>query len=257
MDDGWWRSAVIYQIYIRSFADGNGDGLGDVAGIRARLPYLEELGVDAIWITPWYPSPMADGGYDVADYRDVEPVFGTLAEAEALIEEAHSRGLRVILDVVPNHTSDRHAWFREAVVAWPGSGERARYLFRPGRGEGPPNDWRSVFGGPAWTRVEPDGEWYLHLFASEQPDLAWENEEVRAEFDSILRFWFDRGVDGFRIDVAHGLVKEAGLPDLGFDDEHILAPPDRSNHPYWDRDGVHDIYRRWRVIADAYPDRRV
>jgi alpha-glucosidase len=260
----WWRSAVIYQIYIRSFADGDGDGLGDIAGIRARLPHLEQLGVDAIWITPWYPSPMADGGYDVADYRDVEPAFGTLAEAEALIREAHEHGLRVILDIVPNHTSDRHRWFREALSASPGSRARARYVFRPGRGERceePPNDWRSVFGGPAWTRVtEPDGrpgEWYLHLFAPEQPDLDWENDEVRAEFESILRFWFDRGVDGFRIDVAHGLVKEPGLANLGADDEDILAPPDRTNHPHWDRDGVHAIYRRWRAVADSYSERRV
>ena len=269
----WWRTAAIYQIYIRSFADGNGDGIGDIAGIRSRLPYLAQLGVDAIWITPWYASPMADGGYDVADFRVIAPEFGTLAEAEAMIEEAHGYGLRVILDIVPNHTSDAHAWFKAALDSEPESPERARYWFRPGRGPDgslPPNDWRSVFGGPAWTRVLDDasvpgadagdqppgapGDWYLHLFAPEQPDLNWSNPEVRAEFEDILRFWFDRGVDGFRIDVAHGLVKHAGLPDIGLDDEELLAEPDGEDHPHWDRDGVHEIYRDWRRIADSYAD---
>jgi alpha-glucosidase len=255
----WWRDAVVYQLYIRSFADGDGDGVGDIAGIRARLGHLASLGVDAVWINPWYPSPMADGGYDVADYRAVEPVFGTAEAAAAMIEEAHAIGLRVILDIVPNHTSDRHAWFQEALTAPPGSAERTRYHFRPGRGPGgaePPNDWRSVFGGPAWTRAA-DGEWFLHLFDSTQPDLNWDDPRVRAEFDSILRFWFDRGVDGFRIDVAHGLVKSAGLPDLGGEDEAILAPTERTDHPHWDRDGVHEIYRAWRRVADSYPDPRV
>jgi alpha-glucosidase len=253
----WWRTAVIYQVYIRSFADGNGDGVGDIAGIRSRLDHLRDLGVDALWINPWYPSPMADGGYDVADYRAVEPVFGTAEEASAMIEEAHARGLRVVLDIVPNHTSDRHAWFQAALAAAPGSPERARYWFRPGRGADgsePPNDWRSVFGGPAWTRV-PDGEWYLHLFDSSQPDLNWDHEEVRAEFEQVLRFWFDRGVDGFRIDVANGLVKRPDLPDLGPDDEEaVLLPADRPDHPHWDRDGVHEIYRAWRRVADSYPE---
>ncbi|HXV94429.1 MAG TPA: glycoside hydrolase family 13 protein [Pseudonocardia sp.] len=260
----WWRSAVVYQLYIRSFADGNGDGLGDVAGIRQRLGYLRDLGVDAVWINPWYLSPMADGGYDVADYRVVEPAFGTTEEAAALVDEAHAAGLRVLLDIVPNHTSDRHTWFTEAVAAGPGSPARDRYFFRPGRGpagDEPPNDWRSVFGGRAWTRVtEPDGspgEWYLHLFDSSQPDLNWDNPDVVAEFESVLRFWFDRGVDGFRIDVAHGLVKAGGLPDLGEDDEEILALVDRPDHPHWDRDGVHEIYRAWRRIADSYPEPRV
>ncbi|GAA1327212.1 glycoside hydrolase family 13 protein [Pseudonocardia xinjiangensis] len=261
--DTWWRDAVVYQLYIRSFADGNGDGIGDIAGIRARLGHLRDLGVDAVWINPWYPSPMADGGYDVADYRAVEPVFGTEEEAAALVEEAHALGLRVILDIVPNHSSDRHVWFQEALAAGPGSPERARYHFRPGRGPGgdePPNDWRSVFGGTAWTRVtdggEP-GEWYLHLFDAAQPDLNWADPRVREEFESILRFWFDRGVDGFRIDVAHGLVKSDGLPDLGGDDENMLAPVERTDHPHWDRDGVHEIYRGWRRVADSYPGGRV
>jgi alpha-glucosidase len=257
----WWRDAVVYQIYIRSFADNDGDGIGDIAGIRSRLPYLRDLGVDAVWINPWFPSPMADGGYDVADYRDIDPLFGSLADADALIADAHGLGLRVLLDIVPNHTSDRHPWFLDAVAAGPGSPERLRYLFREGRGPGggePPTDWESVFGGPAWSRVvEPDGQpgqWYLHLFAPEQPDLDWSHPEVRAEFESILRFWYERGADGFRIDVAHGLVKDPAFPDLG---PRLRAPRagDPRPHPHWDQDGVHDIYRRWRAVADEYGER--
>ncbi|WP_406454749.1 glycoside hydrolase family 13 protein [Streptomyces sp. NBC_01622] len=255
----WWRSAVIYQVYIRSFADGNGDGVGDIAGIRSRLPYLKSLGVDALWINPWYKSPMADHGYDVADYREIDPLFGTVAEAEQLIEEAHEHGIRIIPDIVPNHTSDQHAWFQAALAAGPGSPERGRYIFRPGRGpdgDQPPNDWDSRFGGPAWTRV-PDGEWYLHLFTPQQPDLNWQHPEVHAEFESVLRFWFSRGVDGFRIDVAHGLVKDPDLPDL----PPLPAPADgqprpHTDHPFWDRDEVHDIYRAWRKLADEYPGDR-
>ncbi|MDN5380949.1 glycoside hydrolase family 13 protein [Streptomyces sp. LB8] len=255
----WWRSAVIYQVYIRSFADGNGDGVGDIAGLRSRLPYLKELGVDAVWINPWYRSPMADHGYDVADYRDIDPLFGNLEEAEQLIEEAHRLGLRIIPDIVPNHTSDQHPWFRAAVEAGPGSLERERYIFRPGRGPDgsePPNDWVSCFGGPAWTRL-PDGEWYLHLFAPEQPDLNWQHPDVHAEFESILRFWFSRGVDGFRIDVAHGLAKDPELPDL----PPAQNPRDgqagqRLVHPHWDRDEVHEIYRAWRKVADEFPGDR-
>jgi alpha-glucosidase len=255
----WWRHAVIYQIYIRSFADSDGDGVGDLAGIRSRLPYLRDLGVDALWVTPFFPSPMADGGYDVADYRDIEPMFGSLADADALVRAAHALGLRVIVDLVPNHTSHRHAWFQQALASPPGSRERARYIFRNGRGRDgsePPNDWPSVFGGSAWQRV-PDGQWYLHLFSPEQPDLDWQNPEVHAEFEAILTFWLDRGVDGFRIDVAHGLVKDPALPDIGPDEEHILGPPDRLNHPFWDRDGVHDIYRSWRRVLDTYDGDRM
>ncbi|PZG32856.1 alpha-glucosidase [Spongiactinospora gelatinilytica] len=237
----WWRGAAIYQVYLRSFADGNGDGIGDLAGLRARLDYLGGLGVDAIWLNPWYPSPMADGGYDVADYRDVHPAFGTLAEAERFIDEAHELGIRVIIDVVPNHGSTAQAWFREALAAGPGAAARRRFWFRRGRGDAPPNEWRSIFGGPAWTRV-PDGEWYLHLFAPEQPDFNWTNPEVAEEFLEVLRFWFDRGVDGIRIDSAALLVKD---PD---------AEPD-GRDPYTDRDGVHEIYREWRRVADEYGER--
>ncbi len=192
MPGTWWRGAVIYQVYPRSFADGNGDGARP-RKLRDRLPYLARLGVDALWLNPWYPSPMADGGYDVADYRDVAAVFGTLAEAEALIGEAHAAGLRIILDVVPNHSSHESAWFREAVAAGPGSPERERFWFRPGRDGGPPNDWQSIFGGQAWSRV-PDGEWYLHLFAPEQPDFNWTSPDVVNDFHDVLRFWFERGV---------------------------------------------------------------
>jgi alpha-glucosidase len=248
----WWRNAAIYQLYVRSFADGNGDGIGDLAGARARLPYLAELGIDAIWFNPWYPSPMADAGYDIADYRAIEPVFGSLAEADALISEAHSLGIRIIIDVVPNHGSDQHPWFTEALAAGPGSAARERFWFRPGRGpagDEPPNNWQSIFGGPAWTRVtEPDGspgEWYLHLFAPEQPDFNWGSPDVRAEFEDVLRFWFDRGVDGIRVDSAALLTKDPALPDIA------PGEPD----PFTDRDDVHDVYRSWRAVADEYPGR--
>ncbi len=254
----WWRDAVVYQTYIRSFADADGDGIGDIAGMRSRLPYIRDLGVDAIWVNPWFVSPLVDGGYDVADYRDIDPRFGTLADAEAFIDESHALGIRVLLDIVPNHTSDEHPWFQAALAAGPGSRERDFYVFRDGRGRDggrPPTDWPSVFGGPAWTRVvEPDGrpgQWYLHLFAPEQPDLDWTEPEVRAEFESILRFWFDRGADGFRIDVAHGLVKDPEFPDLRRASASSAVKPG----PYWDQDGVHDVYRGWRNVADEYGDR--
>jgi alpha-glucosidase len=251
----WWRGAAIYQVYVRSFADGDGDGTGDLSGVRAKLPYLAELGIDAIWFNPWYPSPMDDGGYDVSDYRDIEPAFGSLAEAEKLIEEAHTLGIKIIIDIVPNHCSDVHPWFTAAVAAGPGSVARQRFWFRDGLGDDgelPPNNWQSRFGGSAWTRVtEPDGtpgQWFLHLYSSRQPDLNWTNPAVHAEFADILRFWFNRGVDGFRIDVADGLVKADGLPD-------VEDPNGRL--PYSDLDGVHEIYREWRKIADSYPDKRV
>jgi alpha-glucosidase len=209
--------------------------------------------VDAIWLSPFFPSPMADGGYDVADHRGVDPVFGTISDADDLLHGAHRRGLKVIIDLVPNHTSDRHPWFQEALMARPDSEARTRYLFRDGHGDGPPNNWRSVFGGPAWTRV-PDGQWYLHLFAPEQPDLNWRHPGVRAEFAEILRFWLDRGVDGVRVDVAHGLVKAPGLPDDGPDGSALLAG---APSPYWDQEAVHEIYREWRKILDSYAPPRI
>jgi len=259
-EQSWWRSAVIYQIYPRSFADANGDGVGDLAGIRSRLPYLVDLGVDAIWVSPFYPSPQVDAGYDVADYRDVDPIFGSLQEFSALVEDGHRMGLRVIVDLVPNHTSDRHAWFQAALAAAPGSPERSRYLFRDGRGPGgdvPPNNWVSNFGGSAWTRV-PDGQWYLHLFSPQQPDLDWTNEEVLAEFHDILRFWMKLGVDGFRIDVAHGLAKDPGLADLpNGEADHLLTPAHTNDHPHWDRDEIHEVYRGWRAVVDEFGGDRV
>ena len=260
----WWRDAVIYQVYIRSFADGNGDGVGDVAGLRSRLPYLAALGVDALWLNPWYASPQVDAGYDVSDYRRLDPLFGTLADAEALITEAHGHGLRLILDIVPNHTSDQHPWFQEALAAAPGSAARSRYHFRPGRGRGgakPPTNWPSIFGGPAWTRtVDSDGkpgDWYLHLFAPEQPDLNWTNPEVRREFEDILRFWLDLGVDGFRIDVAHGLTKDPVFPDLAAREAGGMLDVTVTDHPYFDRDETLAVYEDWRRIADSYEGERV
>ncbi|MGW1768791.1 glycoside hydrolase family 13 protein [Streptomyces sp. NPDC002073] len=254
---GWWRDAVIYQVYVRSFADSDGDGVGDLRGVRERLPHLARLGVDAVWLTPFYVSPQADGGYDVADYRAVDPLFGDLSDADDLVRAAHALGLRVIVDVVPNHTSDRHAWFLAARADAPGGPDRARYHFRPGRGPGgalPPNDWESVFGGPAWTRL-PDGEWYLHLFAPEQPDLNWEHPQVHEEFAAILRFWLDLGVDGFRVDVAHGMVKPPGLPDVGAAEQATLIGSQPL--PFFDQDGVHDIHRSWRRLLDSYGGQRI
>ncbi|MDT4977658.1 MAG: alpha-glucosidase [Pseudonocardiales bacterium] len=255
----WWRQAAIYQVYVRSFADGNGDGVGDLRGVRDRLDYLRGLGVDAIWLNPWYPSPMAGGGYDIADYRDIDPVFGTLAEAEALITEAHTSGIRVIIDIVPNHCSAEHPWFQAALAATPGSPERARFWFRPGRGrdgELPPNNWISRFGGPAWTRVTEasgqPGEWYLHLFAPGQPDFNWTDPAVHAEFLDVLRFWMDRGADGIRIDSAAILVK-----DLTLADGAEPVGPGSAERYYTDRDGIHEIYREWRRVTDAYPGGRV
>jgi alpha-glucosidase len=264
-DAAWWRHAVIYQIYPRSWADGDGDGIGDLPGVTARLEYLTRLGVDAVWFSPFYRSPQADAGYDVADYRDIDPLFGTLADADAMVVRAHELGLKVIIDLVPNHTSDEHEWFQAALAAAPGSRERNRYIFRDGRGDGsePPNDWRSVFGGAGWTRVtEADGrlgQWYLHLFDTKQPDLNWDSDEVRAELESVLKFWLDRGIDGFRVDVAHGLVKDPALPDYDVE-QHMLdgeIKPGSPTPPMWDQEGVHEIYRSWRKILDSYgaPDR--
>lgn len=277
----WWRSAVIYQIYPRSFADGMGDdGLGDLIGITERLPALVELGVDAVWLSPFYTSPQKDAGYDVADYCDVDPIFGTLADFDALEKRVHELGLKLIVDLVPNHSSDQHAWFQEALAAPEGSAERDRYMFREGTGpdgELPPNNWESVFGGPAWSRLTradgTPGQWYLHIFDSSQPDLNWQNPWVREQFRDILRFWLDRGVDGFRVDVAHGLIKQAGLPDytapadggsmggsgtLGLEpaiDAHL--GDDDVTPPYWAQDGVHEIYRDWHTVLEEYEGDRV
>jgi alpha-glucosidase len=251
----WWRRAVVYQIYVRSFADGNGDGTGDIAGMTGRLSYLAELGIDAVWINPWYHSPLLDGGYDVADYRRINEQFGSTDEAEAFIADARTHGIRVLVDLVPNHSSWDHEWFRAALASSPGSPARARYHFLDGSGvdgELPPNDWQSVFGGPAWTRVD-DGQWYLHLFDESQPDLNWEHPDVPAEFESVMRFWLDRGAAGFRMDVAHALVKAPGYPDAGLalNDGKATDEP----VPYLDLDGIHPIVRRWRRVLDEYGDR--
>lgn len=219
-DPEWWRTAVIYQIYPRSFADANGDGMGDLQGVTNRLEALAQLGIDAIWFSPFFKSPQKDAGYDISDYRQIDPLFGTNEDFDVLMAKAKTLGIRIIVDIVPNHTSDQHEWFQRAVNAAPGSVERDFYHFRDGLGEHgelPPNNWESIFGGPAWSRIiEADGEpgqWYLHLFDSSQPDLNWANPAVADEFDEILRFWLRKGVDGFRIDVAHGMVKREGLPD--------------------------------------------
>ena len=245
---------MIYQIYPRSWADHDGDGIGDLPGITSRLDHLVDLGVDALWLSPFYPSPQHDAGYDVADYRDVDPMFGTLDDFDRLVDRAHALGLRVIVDIVPNHTSSDHPWFRQALASGSGSPERARYVFRDGQGNEPPNNWTSRFGGPAWTRVPgPDGgpgQWYLHLFDVTQPDLDWTNAEVRHEFDTILRFWLDRGVDGFRVDVAHGLAKADGLPDLDPTIDPVRSPT--ALQPMWDQPEVHEIYRHWRRLVDTY-----
>ncbi|GAB3617249.1 glycoside hydrolase family 13 protein [Okibacterium endophyticum] len=274
----WWRSAVIYQIYPRSFADADGDGIGDLPGITSRLDALKELDIDAIWLSPFMTSPQRDAGYDVADYCDVDPIFGTLDDFDIMTAKAHESGIRVIIDLVPNHSSDQHEWFQAALAAPPSSPERNRYIFRDGRGEEgelPPNNWQSVFGGPAWTRIsEPDGtpgQWYLHLFDSSQPDFDWSNPEVWDLFRNVLRFWLDRGADGFRVDVAHGMVKAEGLPDytppmaagsmggggggpLGLEPEIDVTPP---GAPYWGQEGVHTIFRDWRRVLDEYPGDRV
>lgn len=255
----WWRTAAVYQVYIRSFADGNGDGTGDIAGLRTRLPYLASLGVDALWINPWYRSPLNDGGYDVADYREIDPRFGTVEEATAFIAAAERHGLRVILDLVPNHTSHEHPRFREAVSSPPGSPARRWYHFLPGKGRDgtvPPTDWRSVFGGPAWTALG-DGDWYLHLFDATQPDLNWGNPDVRAEIADVIRFWLARGASGFRVDVAHSLAKDPAYPDVGGEAEALPVAHDTSNHPFWDRPEIHEIVREWRAILDAHGDHTV
>ncbi|PNI09158.1 alpha-amylase [Arthrobacter sp. AFG7.2] len=260
-DPTWWRQASVYQIYPRSFSDSNGDGIGDINGITAKVPYLKELGIDAVWLSPFYPSALADGGYDVDDYRNVDPRLGTLEDFNRMASALHAAGIKLIVDIVPNHSSDRHEWFQEALASPKGSPARDRYIFRDGLGENgelPPSDWDSVFGGPAWERItEPDGtpgQWYMHIFAKEQPDFNWDNPEVRDDFLKTLRFWSDRGVDGFRIDVAHALTKnlEESLPtkaDLEAQGEALYLA---GAHPYWDRDEVHEIYAEWRKVFNEY-----
>jgi alpha-glucosidase len=264
--NAWWRDAVIYQVYPRSFADSDGDGLGDIPGILNRIDYLQNLGVDAVWISPFYPSPLRDGGYDVADYRSVDTRLGTVSDVEQLIKAAHARNMKVFMDIVPNHTSREHAWFQEVLRSEPGSPAWNRYVIKEGKGENhelPPTNWESVFHGPAWSPlVLANGErtkyWYLHIFDSSQPDLNWENPEVRAEFLDILKFWFDLGIDGFRIDVAHGLIKDQTFPDIDYSmvkERELLGEPILS--PFWNQDGVHEIYRDWRALADIYNPPRV
>ncbi|WP_431982209.1 glycoside hydrolase family 13 protein [Streptomyces qinglanensis] len=257
----WWRDAVIYQVYVRSFLDSTGDGVGDLAGVRAGLPYLKKLGVDGVWLSPFYPSPHHDHGYDVADYRDVDPLFGDLREFDLLVADAHRLGVRIVLDIVPNHCSSRHPWFRAALADRPGGDDRARFHFADGRGPDgalPPNNWRAMFGGPAWSRVtEPDGrpgQWYLHLFTPDQPDLNWRDPRVGSEFTDVLRFWLDRGVDGFRIDVAAGLFKHPALPDSP-DPEADERARDSVNPLAWNQPEVHQVWRDWRAVCDEYAAR--
>jgi alpha-glucosidase len=256
LNDDWWKQAVVYQIYPRSFKDANGDGLGDIPGITSKMQYLRELGIDAIWLSPFYPSDLADGGYDIIDYRNVDPRLGTMQDFDAMVSAAHQEGIKVIVDIVPNHTANKHVWFLEALAAGRGSTARERYIFKEGsgpNGEFPPNDWQSLFGGPAWERVE-DGQWYLHIFAKEQPDLNWNNPEVHEEFKKTLRFWSDHGTDGFRVDVAHGLAKKldgASMKDLSHWTVHDSLSHD-GTHPLWDRAQVHDIYREWRQVFNEY-----
>ena len=263
-DPHWWRDAVVYQIYPRSFADGNGDGIGDLEGAISRVPYLARLGIDAVWLSPFYPSALADGGYDVDDYRDVDPLIGTLDQFDTLVAALHAEGIRIVVDIVPNHSGSGHVWFQEALASPPGSAARARYIFRDGAGDDgaqPPSDWVSHFGGPAWTRVteadgspdrEKGGQWYLHLFAPEQPDFDWSNPEVREEFRRTLRFWSDRGVDGFRVDVAHALAKDLTEPFPSHPEIRRDAVPADGTHPLFDRDEVHEIFRDWRRVLNEY-----
>ncbi len=253
-DPDWWRQAAVYQIYPRSFADSNGDGIGDLKGITSRIPYLKSLGVDAVWLSPFYPSALADGGYDVDDYRDVDPKLGTLEDFDEMIAALHAAGIKLVADIVPNHTSDRHEWFREALASPKGSAARDRYIFHDGKGPDgsePPSDWDSVFGGPAWERTE-DGQWYMHIFAREQPDLNWDNREVRDDFLKTLRFWSDRGVDGFRVDVAHALTKDMSEPLPSKADLGPEGGNNQGKHPFWDRDEVHEVFAEWRRVFNEY-----
>ena len=254
----WWHNSVGYEVYLRSFADSDGDGVGDLAGVTQRLDYLRELGIDLIWITPFYPSPMVDFGYDVSDYCDVDPLFGSIRDFDRLVAEAHDRELRVVIDLIPNHCSDQHVWFRNAVED-PDSSYRDYFIWRPPAADGgPPNNWRSNFGGQAWTLEPLSGEYYLHLFLPEQPDLNWRNPAVQREFIRILRYWLAKGVDGFRIDVAHALVKDLELRDNVQHRDVALDAPRREQWAAFDhlydvgQVETPDIYKRWRSIVEDH-----
>lgn len=258
----WWQDALIYQVYIRSFADSNGDGIGDVDGIRSRLDHIAGLGVDAIWLNPCYPSPQSDHGYDIANYFDIHDEYGTLDDFDRLVAEAGERGIKILMDLVPGHCSEEHRWFTAALAAGPGSPERARFYFRDGTGENgqePPNNWQSAFGGPAWTRVDEgvdDSQWYLHTFAREQPDLDHTNPDVQRLFVEIFEFWFDRGVEGFRVDAVSGVGKHPDLPDqppVG-PDAGVLDVTWLNPYLVFRPEG-HDVWRRFRTSVDAYMER--
>ena len=255
LSEATWESAVVYQVYWRSFLDGNGDGVGDLKGLRSKVAYLSSLGVDAIWLNPTYPSPQGDHGYDVSDYFDVDPIFGTLDELRAAIHDFHEEGIKVLLDIVPNHVSSQHPWFKAAIEGDEDGPEESRFIIRSGsgpKGASPPNDWKSIFGGPAWSRfpqkTADTQRWYLHMFDECQPDLNWENQEVHERFERILEHWYEIGVDGFRIDVAHGLYKAPGFPNMETFDGNWSA--------CWDQPKVHEVYRSWRRISDRYEPRR-
>lgn len=263
-DKNWWRQAAIYQIYPRSFKDSNGDGLGDIKGITSKVEYLSSLSLDAVWLSPFYPSALADGGYDVDDYRNVDPSLGTLKDFDTMVKALHKTGIRVFVDIVPNHSSNRHVWFQEALASAPGSKARDRYIFRDGKGKNgelPPSDWISHFAPSAWTRTKnPDGtpgQWYLHLFAPEQPDFNWDNREVQLDFLKTLRFWSNRGVDGFRIDVAHALKKDMTRLNRSIKDLNSFKIVQNGTDTLFDRNAVHEIYREWRKVFDEYDPPRV
>ncbi|CAN2169377.1 AmyA Glycosidases [Candidatus Nanopelagicaceae bacterium] len=264
LDKNWWRQAVIYQIYPRSFKDSNGDGIGDIKGITSQIDYLSSLNVDAVWLSPFYPSALADGGYDVDDYRDVDPKLGSLADFDEMLSKLHEVGIRVFVDIVPNHSSNRHEWFKEAIAAEPGSAARNRYIFRDGKGpngELPPTNWPSHFAPSAWSHESTQGgkfnQWYCHLFAPEQPDFNWDNREIEDDFLKTLKFWADRGVDGFRIDVAHALKKDLSEPlkDQARYPDLVNRKPDENI--LFDRDEVHEIYKEWRQLFNQYDPPRV